>query len=183
MYTEKERKEINWGLVIKRSIVALGIILLILVLIWLIGKVNSQSNNKAEDNTKTVDKTESKSLETYSKEFIENIRYMQETGRNYWNIAGELPTDGNSIRLSLQDLIDKGLLLPFSDKNGKACDQEVSYVKLTNNGGKYVMSVKLSCDSETATVTETLGCNQFCDGKCVKLETKKTATKTKVTQY
>lgn len=184
MYTERERKEINWGLVIKRSIIGIGIILLILVLIWLIGKVNSQDNTNKVDNTKVEEKSNSKSLETYSKEFIENIRYMQETGRNYWNVAGELPTDGNSIRLSLQELIDKGLLLPFSDKDGNACDHEVSYIKLTNNGGKYVMSVKLSCDKETATVSETLGCNQFCDGKCVKLETKKTEVKkTSVTQY
>ena len=186
MYTERERKEINWGLVIKRSIVAILIIALILVLIWLIGKVNSQSNvsdNNNSNSTNTTEKSESKSLETYSKEFIENIRYMQETGRNYWNVAGALPTDGNSIKLSLQELIDKGLLLPFSDNKGNACDTEVSYIKLTNNSGKYVMSVKLSCDSETATVTETLGCNQFCNGTCTKLETKSTTSKTSVTQY
>ena len=36
MYTESEKREINWGVIVKRAIIAIGIILLVLLLIWMI---------------------------------------------------------------------------------------------------------------------------------------------------
>ena len=173
MYTESEKREINWGVIVKRAIIAIGIILLVLLLIWMISKINgTNDNNKATYDNQSTTKVENKSLETYSKEFIDNIRYMQDVARNYWLINGTLPTDGNSIEFTLKELISKGLILPFSDKYGNACDLNESYVRLTNNNETYTMSVKLACDTETATISEELGCNQFCDGKCTDVDTK-----------
>ena len=172
MYTESEKREINWGLVAKRAIIAIGVILLVLILIWMISKINNLNNNDTKatyDNKKTTE-VDNKSLETYSKEFIDNIRYMQDVARNYWLINGTLPTDGNSVEFTLKELISKGLILPFSDKFGNACDTNESYARLTNNNGKYTMSIKLACDTETATISEDLGCNQFCNNKCTQIE-------------
>ena len=173
MYTESEKREINWGVIVKRAIIAIGIIILVLLLIWMISKINgTNDNNKATYDNQSTTKVENKSLETYSKKFIDNIRYMQDVARNYWLINGTLPTDGNSIEFTLKELISKGLILPFSDKYGNACDLNESYVSLTNNNETYTMSVKLACDTETATISEELGCNQFCDGKCTDVDTK-----------
>lgn len=173
MYTESEKREINWGVIAKRAIIAIGIIILVLLLIWMISKINgTNDNNKAIYDNKNTTEVENKSLETYSKEFIENIRYMQDVARNYWLINGTLPTNGNSIEFTLKELISKGLILPFSDKFGNACDLNESYVRLVNNNETYTMSVKLACDTETATISEELGCNQFCDGKCTDVDTK-----------
>ncbi len=172
MYTESEKREINWGIIVKRAIIAIGIILLILLLIWMVSKINNMSsdNEKATYDNKKTTEVEHKSLETYSKEFIENIRYMQDVARNYWLINGTLPTDGNSVEFTLKELISKGLILPFSDKYGNSCDTNESYARLTNNNGKYTMSIKLACDTETATISEDLGCNQFCNNKCTPTE-------------
>lgn len=166
MYTEQERKEINWGLVVKRSIVALGVIVLILLLVWLVSTLANNDTDKAGYDKNNSTEVEKKTLETYSEKFIENFRYLQETGKNYWTVEGTLPQDGETSKLTLKELIEKELILPFSDKSGNLCDTTMSYVKLTNNNGKYTMTVKLDCNEEVATVTEQLGCNQFCDGAC-----------------
>ena len=38
---------------------------------------------------------------------------------------------GDSVKLTLQDMLDKKLILPFLDKDGNECDAKKSYVKVT----------------------------------------------------
>ena len=45
-------------------------------------------------------------------------------------------------KLTLQEMIDLKLLLPFTDKNGEACDTENSYIELTKMKEGYELREK-----------------------------------------
>lgn len=69
----------------------------------------------------------------YSNVFRENIKYMQEGGESYFT-DDKLPKEiGQSNRISLADMFDKKLVLPFVDEDGNSCNQYDSYVSVTKN--------------------------------------------------
>ena len=165
MYTEEPRREINWGNFIKKGLVALFILILIFLLIWSFTRkeshgvdVDYNNNNNQNINSNLDD------AKTYSEIFISNYRYLHDTAKEYFLIS-ELPSNGKTIKYTLQELINKGLIIPFSYTNGKSCDTEASYVTVKNVDGKYTYTVTLVCGTEVATTTEELGCNQLCNGK------------------
>lgn len=166
MYTEEPRREINWGNFIKKGLVALFILILIFLLIWSFTRkeshgvdVDYNNNNNNQNINSNLD-----DAKTYSEIFISNYRYLHDTAKEYFLIS-ELPSNGKTIKYTLQELINKGLIIPFSYTNGKSCDTEASYVTVKNVDGKYTYTVTLVCGTEVATTTEELGCNQLCNGK------------------
>ena len=61
----------------------------------------------------------------------------------------KLPQEiGDEATLTLQEMIDLKLLLPFTDKNGDSCDTEKSYVTLTRKENSYEMKVNLKCNEQ-----------------------------------
>ena len=65
------------------------------------------------------------------------------------------------------------LLLPFTDKNGNACDTKGSYVTLTKKEDSYEMKVNLKCDDQEDYILVTLGCYSYCTSSiCEKKEQK-----------
>ena len=88
-------------------------VLFIFLLIWLF--------NKKMPNMKAV----------YSNQFRENIKYMQEAGEAYFT-DDKMPTKaGESYKLTLEEMEKMNLLIPFVDKDGKACNTKKSYVSVT----------------------------------------------------
>ena len=104
---------------------------------------------------------------TYSEIFIDNYRYFHDTAKEYFLISN-LPDKNNTLKFTLQELIDQKLILPFSYTSTESCDTEASYVSVKNNNGKYEMTTTLVCGMEAATTKEELGCNQICENniKC-----------------
>ena len=165
MYTEEPKRTIDWGNVIKKGLIFLVIAAVIFLFIWLFTRNNSNSVNVDYENENTVNETLT-NPDSYSESFINNYRYFHDTAKEYFLIS-ELPSSGNTLKYTLQQLIDKGLILPFSYGN-ETCDTEASYVTVTNNNGKYIMTTTLVCGKEVAKTTEELGCNQLCtDKSCV----------------
>ncbi len=167
MYTEEPKKSIDWGSVIKKGIVILIIALIIFLFIWLFTRNNKNDVDVQykEDNNSNISETIT-NTDAYSKEFIDGYRYFHDTAKEYFLIS-ELPSNGQTLKYTLQELVDKGLILPFAYKNGEPCDLEASYVTVTNENGKYNMTTTLVCGREVAKTTEELGCNQLCiKGNC-----------------
>ena len=171
MYTEEPRRSIDWGNLIKKGLLVLVIAAVIFLIIWLFTKNNTNGinvdyngNNTNSDVTETLENSNA-----YSENFIDNYRYFHDTAKEYFLIS-ELPTKGNTLKYTLQELINKGLILPFSYGN-ETCDTEASYATVSNTDGKYTMTITLVCGKEVAKTTEELGCNQLCEnGSCENVE-------------
>ncbi len=168
MYVEEPRKSIDWGNVLKKGILIVIIALIIFLIIWLFARNNKSSNpsvNYDNGNNNGNINNVLNNTDYYSKEYIENFRYFHDTAKEYFLIS-ELPENGMTLKYTLQELIDKNLILSFG-YNGHTCDTEASYVTVSNTNGKYHMTTTLVCGTEVAKTTEELGCNQLCvSGNC-----------------
>ncbi len=117
----------------------------------------------------------------YSNVFRENIKYMQEAGENYFT-DDKMPSEvGESIKLTLQEMEAKNLVLPFVDKDGKACDKNASYVTITKLESGYELKTFLVCGKESNYTVKTLGCHTYCPtGNC---NQEKSCSIAKITEY
>ena len=164
MYTEEPRREINWGNIFKKVIIIAIIVAVLLLIFWLI--VGLKNKNKTIVNVDNNPSNNSGLNENYySKDYIDSYRYFHDTVKEYF-LVSEIPENGSSIKYTLRELINKGLILPFGTNN-KSCDTDASYVLVTNINGEYTMTITLVCGNEIGKTTEELGCNQLCpNGNC-----------------
>ena len=109
----------------------------------------------------------------YDKIFNENIQTMKDAAKDYYTTERMPQTEGKSSKMTLQDMIDNNLIIPFVDKNGESCDTNKSYVKVTKKGNEYELKVSLTCGKESHYIIDKIGCYNFCaSGACeVKTET------------
>lgn len=115
----------------------------------------------------------------YSNVFRENIKYMQEAGESYFT-DDKLPKEiGDTNRISLADMFDKKLVLPFVDEDGNSCNQYDSYVSVTKTDNGYELKTNLVCNKESNYTIKILGCHNYCkDALC-----SKTCSIEQITEY
>ena len=141
MYNDDKYRGINLRDIIIKVVFA---IIFILIIIWLFPKT---------PNMKPF----------YSNVFRENISYMQDAAESYYT-NDKLPKNvGDSVEMTLGEMIDKNIVLPFVDKDGKSCDTKASYVQVTKNAKDYTLLVNLVCPTEKNTLKKTLGCHDYCE--------------------
>ena len=124
----------------------------------------------------------------YSNVFRENIKYMQEAGESYFTDERMPKEVGQTEKISLSDMYDKKLIIPFVDEDGNSCNQYDSYVSITKQEGYYELKTNLVCNKESDYTIKILGCYTYCeDNKCsntcrkeqiVEYQFKKLTTKT-----
>ncbi len=181
MYTEEPRNEINWGSLFKKVAIVVIVVVLLFLIFWLLIRNNGQKTlvNVNNNGTNGTGNNSNSSLQEsyYSNDFIENYRYFHDTAKEYFLISN-LPDTGKSLKFTLKELIDKGLLLPFG-YNNQACDLEASYALVTNINGDYTMTITLVCGKEVGKTNEELGCNQLCtNGSCTETPSNKPSNNT-----
>lgn len=148
-------------------VTVLLIILVICILIWIFPTKKDIKGISGSNNEPLL-----------SEIFGRNIRVLQNAGRAYYYSATLPKNVGDSTNVTLGELVNKKMLLNLTDKNGKTCNQDASYVQLTKkDNGEYEMKSYLSCDNESNYILETLSCSNFKDNCQVK-EVSKTETKT-----
>lgn len=100
--------------------------------------------------------------------YAENVERMQNVARNYFTISKLPKQTGESVTLTLGDMLDKKLILTFTDKDGNACNETRSYVKITRLDKEYEIKTELSCNGVTDYVLSymDLECNLLCNGSC-----------------
>jgi hypothetical protein len=99
--------------------------------------------------------------------FSNNVNSMKDAAKSYFTTERMPSETGKSTKMTLQEMLDQNLLLPFTDKDGNACDTKKSYVKVTKGETEYELKVSLTCDGETKYVIEKIGCYDFCpSGTC-----------------
>ena len=103
----------------------------------------------------------------YDAVFNNNVQTMKEAAED-WFTKDRMPSEvGKEETLTLQEMLDKKLILPFLDKDGKQCDTEKSYVTVRKEEKEYILKVYLSCNGKSDYIIEPIGCYNFCpDGSC-----------------
>ena len=94
----------------------------------------------------------------YDAVFNNNVQTMKEAAED-WFTTERMPKEiGEEESLTLQDMLDKKLILPFLDKDGKECDTERSYVTVKKEEKEYTLKVYLSCNGKSDYIIEPIGC-------------------------
>ncbi|MDD3187770.1 MAG: hypothetical protein PHD02_04825 [Bacilli bacterium] len=134
----------------------LFIILFVFILLWLFPSKSFLNNTQKGENSHI---------------FNENIETMKEAAISYFTTP-RLPSKvGDSVDLTLRQMIDKKLILPLVDGNGNTCDEGMSYVELTKEDDEYVLKVSLTCSDNDDYILVHLGCYDYCEGDvCEKQE-------------
>lgn len=127
----------------------------------------------------------------YSDVFRDNLEHMQKAGKSYFTDKLLPDEEGEEAKITLAEMFEKKLVLPFVDKDGNSCNQYESYVSVTKREDYYELKTNLVCNDESDFLIEIIGCYTYCeDDKCektcepqkiVEYQYKKAATKTKTT--
>ena len=114
----------------------------------------------------------------YSSIFNNNIQTMKDAAEDYYTTE-RMPSEvGKSTKMTLQEMIDQKLIIPFVDKDGNSCDTNKSYVKVTKDETEYELKVSLTCGKESNYIIEKIGCYNFCPtGNCTLAEIKQNEDK------
>ena len=115
----------------------------------------------------------------YSNVFRENIKYMQDAGEAYFT-DDKMPKEvGQEVKITLSEMFDKKLVLPFVDEDGNSCNQYNSYVSVKKLDEGYELKTNLVCNNQSDYLIKILGCHNYCkDDQC-----SKTCSIEKITQY
>lgn len=135
------RLKINWGSLIIKAIL---IILFVMLILWLF----------------PVPK-----LDTfYNRVFSDNLKTMEEAAKNYY-VGDNLPVStGDSKTLTLEDMVNKNLIVEFVDKDNNKCSGTNSFATITKtDANKYVLKVQLSCGTETDYILENINIQKSCN--------------------
>ena len=106
---------------------------------------------------------------TVNQTFNNNIETMKNAALNYYN-GDRLPNkNGETRTLTLKEMLDKNLLVSFTDSNGKKCNLEKSYVKVTKKDEDYSLKVNLVCTDKKAYINSYINgascTNEVCSKK------------------
>lgn len=140
MYTDEEEKR---SFPIRTFLISLLLIIIfVLLLVWLLPMPNLKGLN--------------------NRIFNANVQEMKNAAIPYFT-TDKLPQEiGDEVKLTLQEMLDLKLLLPFTDKNGETCDTKNSYVTLTKKKDYYEMKINLKCNGEEDYIIVKLGCYSYC---------------------
>ena len=101
----------------------------------------------------------------YQEVYRNNLNAMRVAADSYYTNERLPQNVGDSIRMSLGEMLDKHLLLDFVDKNGKKCDYYKSYVEISRTDSEYELKVNLACGEQEAFIIEHIGCYDKCPSK------------------
>ena len=128
-----EEKKINWLSLFIKAVIAF---IFIIIVIWLISKIINRNK--------------------LSESFINNINNIQEKSKEYFKTI-DLPLEkGQSIKITLKEMLEKDLLEDDNTKIENSCDLNKSYSNIIREKEKYVIETTLKCGKEKDTITTNL---------------------------
>ena len=161
MYTEENAR----GRFPLRDILlkAIVVIIFLILIIFIITKLTS--SNK-ESNTNKVNSN-------YDKVFSENLEKMENAAFNYYTKDNLPKAVGEKTELTLRDMVNRNLLEAFTDANGKSCDVNSSYIRLTKNDNDYTLKVNLKCEEKEDYSLMKVGEYSYCENTICKKDSSK----------
>lgn len=139
---EDKKYEINWlGLFIK----VIVFVVAVLLIIWLMSKLTLNKGLSIEENLKLFSDS--------------SVEYFKKN----------LPEEGETSQVTLNQLIKWDYLKELKDKKGKTCDKENSKSTIVLEDNYYNIKTGLKCNNETKTSEIKLG-NSECEVCDIKIE-------------
>lgn len=133
----------------------LFVALFVFILIWLFPLKS--------DVKKAMEGTSSTDLSVLTDRiFNENIISMKEAAKSYYTTSRLPKNVGDKVKMTLGEMLNKKIILPFTDKNGDACDLADSYVEITKYDEEFIMKVNLKCGNEENYLLVYMGCYDYC---------------------
>ena len=147
------------------------VILFVFIMIWLFPTKNYLKENfvgKDELSSEIAMQLEG----LYGRLFTDNIESMRDAAEGYFTNERLPKNIGDSVTLTLDEMLENKLVLAFKDSNNKTCNVNNSYVQVTKMNDEYQMKVQLSCSDYEDYIIVYMGCYDYCDSDvCVKEET------------
>ncbi len=182
--TSSQKWKNKKGFVAAKLLVALFVIATA-VLIFLAVRKNDNENSSTvlertvkEDGRLVLDdnksdKEDSCNFKTEEEKFAYNIHEIKDVARSYFTVDRMPKKDGEKIKMLLDEMQQKKLLLGIYDNEGNKCDSTKSYVEITKEKDEYVMKIYLSCSNIEDYIIVHIGCYDFCSEKPCEQEEKK----------
>jgi hypothetical protein len=158
MYDERKDKFSIKDLIVQILLITLFVFLLM----WLFPTKADLSKLKLGSNT-TINNSNGDLAVLVDRIFNENIISMKDGAKAYYTTP-RLPAEiGGKVKMTLGEMLDKHIILPFKDKNGKQCDRDASYVEITKESEEFIMKVNLKCSKEENYLLVYMGCYEYCE--------------------
>ncbi len=160
MYEYEERKD-------KSSIkgVIIQILLMVMFIFILICLFPSKSDLDKLKSTESLSSLEP----LYDRIFNDNIITMKDAAKSYYTTPRLPKNVGDKVSMTLREMLDKKIILPFVDRDGNQCDLEESYVSITKEDEEFIMKVNLKCTNQENYLLVVMGCYDYCEtGICEK---------------
>ena len=94
--------------------------------------------------------------------FNQNVMMMKNSAKDYFTLSRLPEKNGDQVKITLKQMLDEKIILPFVDSKGKACDTEASYVLVTKTDTEYLMKVNLKCSDYEDYLMVHMGCYDYC---------------------
>ena len=150
MYEERERFSIK-DVVLQIVLV----VLFVFLLLWLF-PTKSYVDKK-------IGSIDSALQPLHNQIFAQNVANMKDAAISYYTTERLPKNIGDKERMTLKEMLDNKLLIPFLDSNNKQCNLTDSYVEVTKMDSEYILKVNLSCSDNADYVLVHLGCYTYCD--------------------
>lgn len=146
-------------------LISIAIALLVMVgAVLVLSKVNNNdrvtpknSGSETEVNNTTCDGLVKEIV------FNDNLDKIKEAAISYFTNE-RLPQEvGDTVKITLGDMINKRLVRTIYDASANQCDNGKSYVEVTKEADEYVMKIFLSCSDIEDYIIVHLGCYDYCD--------------------
>ena len=140
----------------------LFVVLFVLIMIWLFPTKSYLKDNfvgKEELNSEISEQLQA----LYGRLFADNIESMKDAAQGYFTNARLPQKVGDSVTLTLEEMLEKKLVLSFKDSNNETCNVTNSYVKVTKMDDEYQMKVQLTCSDFSDYIIVYMGCYDYCD--------------------
>lgn len=142
-------------------------LLFVFLILFLFPFNKDNSNNNVKSDNQLV-------MQVYTN----NIERLKIAGKDYFTVA-RLPKEiGDSVQITLEEMLEMKLILPVYDSNNKLCNTSKSYIKVTKLDDEYEMKIKLDCDDYSDYVIVLMGCYDFCSTTLCESPKPVTPTKT-----
>lgn len=131
-YNDPNKKSI-WGLILKIVL----IIICIALIIFIVFKIK---NRNLDDNKNNVNES--------VLVFNNNVEILRSVAEDYFFDGDNKPKEVNGeVSVSVQELINKGMVSEIKDYDGSTCGYNASYINMKRNKTDYMLEIHLFCSS------------------------------------
>lgn len=100
----------------------------------------------------------------YDQIFNQNVMTMKDAAITYYTTPRLPQNIGDEEKMTLGEMLQANLVLPFVDSKGNQCDLDESYVSMTKMSDEYILKINLKCSEQEDYLLVHLGCYDYCDG-------------------